>query len=193
MGFFFKGLLLSISLLASQLSSAGARPGISYLTTTTTITTTESTVIAETITTSVTSTVATEGTGRPTACTKLPYNLFLPLSNYAPAEAYCSSKYPAANAETFVVCANTVTETIFAPTVLTITTTETLEKNKVKRSTTPTASATCNAQCNMFSSLAAEAQSIVSTICRCIEMPTSTTITVSAEPSSPNSLGLNTP
>jgi hypothetical protein len=109
---------------------------------------------------------------KPTACTKLPYDLFLPLSNYAPAESYCSSKYPVV-IETVLVCGKTVE----------VSTTTSISTLVPKRSpkTTATPTSTCNAQCQLFSTLVASAQGFVSTVCACIESQGTTTITVSKD------------
>ena len=42
-------------------------------------------------------------------CTQNPYALILPLSNYAPAESFCSSKYPVAPCTTTLTSTATIT------------------------------------------------------------------------------------
>ena len=168
----FKGFLLSISLLTNQLSPVAAVPGVLMITTTTT----ETTSVPKTLTTTTTQTISTKVAAKPTACNKLPYDLFLPLSNFSPAKVFCSAKFPGSYGETFYDCPSTQTKTTSVRTTFTTTITE----DYVKRGVTVVPTTTCNAQCKLLSSLSAQANGIVSTICACIEPAATTTITVSA-------------
>jgi hypothetical protein len=125
----------------------------------------------------LTSKTVTPAITKPAACTKLPYNLFLPLSNYPPAESYCSSKFspPAPFVSTYVTLScvgnkrafipNKIRNPAPAPALIT----GVAKLRMEKRVAQPATKTTCDAKCSLLSSLATQAASAVSTICACIE------------------------
>ncbi len=147
--------------------------------------------------------------GAGSVCTSGIYGLLAPLANYPPAEAYCSSHdpqvvttivkrhphpHPQYSTTTKPSTTTKSTSTTKAPTTTSSSTTKSsttaTSSSTTKSSTTttkpPTTTTTlkttttsADPKAVLFSSLVAQAQGVVSTLCSCIEKPVTKTITPS--------------
>lgn len=104
-------------------------------------------------------------------CNKAPYNALLFLSNYAPAEAFCSSKYPqpvvtVTAQSTVTVTANTKMRRTLLPQPA-----KEIRVRGVTKTSTP-----CTGACKTWSSCSAKGGPALSTLCSCIEHPSTTTV-----------------
>ncbi|KAJ8108494.1 hypothetical protein OPT61_g8137 [Boeremia exigua] len=131
-------------------------------------------------------------------CNKGVQGLLQPLSSYAPAQTFCTSKYPI-KTTTNTAAATTATNTITAPTLITSTLTITAATSTILTTSTTTVTTTTtltspqkrgledrainDAKATKLSSLISAAGAVLSTFCSCIEahpqVTTTPTVTVS--------------
>jgi hypothetical protein len=130
-----------------------------------------------------TSTTLTPPT-KPAACTQLPYELFLPLANYPPAENYCSSKYPPGIFTSYYATTVCGIRKRLSPHgyerpqrdhMVPTPTIKAELKHKNRSPIAPRTAGKCDAKCSLFSHLVTNVASAVSTICACIQTQDSTT------------------
>ena len=108
------------------------------------------------------------------ACSSGIYKALLPLSNYAPAESYCSQHYPQPAVTVTATQKKKVKRATTVPTTTTMTTKASTTTSKTSMTTSKTTSQ--SPQESQWSSLLKAAGSIISTACSCIETPVTVTV-----------------
>ena len=111
------------------------------------------------------------GSGSGSVCSKLPYDLILPFSNYPPAESFCSSHYPIPP----VTITTTVTSTVTPGNDKREAKTK---KTTVKTTPTTTAKTTADARSKAWAACTSQLalSGVLSTACSCIETTPTTTV-----------------